>query len=379
MYGIEIRRELHMHPELQYDLPCTLSIIRRELESFGISYSEAYGKSGIVATINPEAPGKALGIRADIDALPIQEINDVPYKSLHEGKMHACGHDVHTAILLDTARKLTALKTPMKRRVKLIFQPAEESGGGAKQMVEAGAADDLAEIVALHVNVEPVGTVQFMDGPCNAACSKITFDFHGKSAHSSMQNFGADAILMAVHTISEAESFVAKCFPAGAPVVFNCGIIRGGNAANIICDHCSITCHLRSWEDSHLEKLHAAVCEIAKHNASLFGGEVEIHSGGINPVLVHDPAVTAHMRKAAAEIVGKENIREMKRVMASEDFSFFAQKVPATMMRLGCGNREKGFVHSVHTPNFDIDESAIDIASDIYVKYLLNRMSEENE
>ncbi|MBQ1256812.1 MAG: amidohydrolase [Clostridia bacterium] len=377
MYGIDIRRELHMHPELGYDLPCTLAIIRRELEKLGISYSEEYGKSGIVATINPDAPGKALAIRADIDALPIQEINDVPYKSLHEGKMHACGHDVHTAILLDTARKLTELKTPLKRRIKLIFQPAEESAGGARQMVEAGAVDDVSEIIAIHVNVEPVGTVMFMDGPCNAACSKVTFDFHGKSAHSSLQSFGADAIMMAVHTVTETESYLAKCFPSGAPVVFNCGTIKGGNAANIIADHCTITCHMRAWEDAHLQKLHDAVCEIAKHNAGLYGGEVEIHSSGVNPVLVHDPVITAHMRKAAAEVVGKENIREMKRVMASEDFSFFAKKVPATMMRLGCGNAEKGFVHSVHTPNFDIDERGIDIGSEIYVRYLLNRMEEE--
>jgi len=377
MYGIDIRRELHMHPELAYDLPCTLSIVRRELTKFGIPFTEEYGKSSIVATVNPDAPGKALAIRADMDALPITEMNDVPYKSLHEGKMHACGHDVHTAILLDTARKLVSLDTPLKKRVKLVFQPAEESGGGAKQMVEAGAADDIEEIVAIHVNNEPVGTVFFMDGPCNAACCKATLDFHGKNAHSSIQQNGADAIMMAVHTINAAENYVAKRFPAGSHVIFNCGVIHGGTAGNIIADRCSITCHMRSWEDDQLEQLHDAVCEIAESNAKLYGGSVEIHSSGINPVLVHDPAVTAHMKKAAAEIVGEENVKQMNRVMGSEDFSVFAQKAPATMMRLGCGNKEKGIVHSVHTPVFDVDERAIDIASDIYVRYLLNRMEEE--
>lgn len=377
MYGVDIRRELHMHPELNFNLPCTLNIVRRELNRFGVPFTEEYGKSGIVALINNNAPGKALAIRADMDALPIQEINDVPYKSLHDGKMHACGHDVHTAILLDTARKLTEVKTPLTKRVKLIFQPSEEGLGGARQMVEAGVVDDVQEIVAIHVNVQPVGTVSFMDGPCNAACSRLTLEFRGKSAHSSIQQAGADAIMMAVHTLSAAETFLSKCFPSTSPVIFNCGTIQGGTAPNIIADFCRITCHMRAWEDDHLEKLLNGVCEIAKANAALFGGSVEIQSSGILPVLVHDPAVTLHMRKAAAEIVGENNIREMSRVMGSEDFSIFAQKVPATMMRLGCGNKEKGIIHNVHTPNFDVDERAIDIASDIYVRYLLNRMKDE--
>ncbi len=374
MYGIEIRRELHMHPELRFDLPYTLGVVRRELNRFGIPFSEAYGRSSIVATLAEDQPGKALAIRADMDALPIAEANCVPYKSLNEGKMHACGHDVHTAVLLDTARKLSAFRTRLNRPVMLIFQAAEESGGGARLMAEDGVLRDVEEIVSLHVNAEEVGTAYFMDGPCNAACALLKLDFTGKSAHSSMQASGRDAILMAVHALSAIESYLAKCFQAGSVVLFNAGKIEGGTAGNIIAEHCTVSCHARSWEDGLLDRLIEAVGTITKNTAEMFGGTGVMTVSGKTPVLVQDPGVTSRLRKAAEEILGKENVHDMKRVMASEDFAEFARQIPATMMRLGCGNQEKGIVHSVHTPRFDIDERAIDKGSDIFVRYLTNRM-----
>ena len=374
MYGIDIRRELHMHPELQFDLPYTLGVVRRELNHLHIPFTEAYGKSSIVATLAGNQPGKALAIRADMDALPITEANDIPCKSLYEGKMHACGHDVHTAILLDTARKLTAFLSRLNRPVKLIFQAAEEGGGGAQLMVADGVLDDVEEIVALHVNAEEIGTAYFMDGPCNAACCHIDLNFGGKSAHSSMQASGSDAILMAAHALTAIESYLAKCFQAGSVVLFNAGVIKGGTASNIIAERCTVSCHLRAWEDSLLDKLIEAVGEITQSTAKIFGGTCVMDSSGKTPVLVQDAAVTARLRNAAEEILGKENVHDMKRVMASEDFAAFARQVPATMMRLGCGNKERGIVHAVHTPFFDIDERAIDMGSDIYVRYLKNRM-----
>lgn len=375
MYGIEIRRELHSHPELLFDLTYTLGVVRRELSAMHIPFTERYGKSSIAATLAGDRPGKALAIRADMDALPLQEKNDVPYKSLYEGRMHACGHDVHTAILLDTARKLTLIREQLTRPVLLVFQAAEEGGGGARYMVEDGVLENVEEIIATHVNAEETGTALFMSGPCNAACCRIQMDFYGKSAHSSAQENGSDAILMAAQALNAVEVFLAKRFPATVPVLFNAGKIEGGNAANIIADHCTVSCHLRSWEDEWLDRLIEGVQEIVQTTAKMYGGTGEAIVTGKMPVLVQDEQVTARMREAAEQVLGRENVHDMRRVMASEDFAYFAQKIPATMMRLGCGNREKGITHSVHTPYFDIDERGIDIGSDIYVRYLKNRMN----
>ena len=375
MYGIDIRRELHMHPELAFDLPYTLGVVRRELNRFDIPFTEKYGKSSIVATLAGDKPGKALAIRADMDALPITEANDVPYKSLYEGRMHACGHDVHTAILLDTARKLSMMRGLLTRPVMLVFQAAEESGGGGRRMVADNVLENVEEIVALHVNAEEVGTVQFMPGPCNAACSGLQLEFIGKNAHSSVQQNGADAIMMAVQSLTAIEAYLAKCFPATVPVLFNAGRIEGGTARNTIADRCTVQCHLRSWENKWLDKLITGVKDIAENTAHTFGGTCEVTVVGYTPVLVNNPDVNARMRAAAEQVLGVEQVHDLKRVMGSEDFSYFAQAVPATMMRLGCGNRERGLKHGVHTDVFDIDERAIDIGSEIYIRFLKNEMN----
>ena len=371
MYGIDIRRELHMHPELKFELDYTLGVVRRELTKFGIPFTEKYGKSSIVATINEDPSKKAIAIRADMDALPITEKNDVPYKSLYEGRMHACGHDVHTAILLDTARKLVSVKDRINRPVKLIFQAAEEGGGGGKLMVNDGVLDDVEEIIATHINTTEVGNAQYIYGPCNSACTRLTLEFFGKGAHSAMQENGADAILMAVQAISNIESYMAKRIPATLPVLFNAGTIEGGTAVNIIAEHCKVCCHLRSWDDAALEKLVEAVRDIVESAGRFYGGKGVMECTGITPVLVHEKGATDRVKAAAEAVLGESHVYAMNRVMGSEDFAVFAQKVPASMLRLGGGNKAKGITSPVHTNIFDVDERCIDLGSEIYIKYLL--------
>lgn len=374
MYGINIRRELHMHPEVGFDLPYTLSVVRRELSRFGIPFTEKYCKSSIVATINANSPKKALAIRADMDALPIIEVNDVPYKSLYEGKMHACGHDVHTAILLDMARKLLENKYKLTRPIKLIFQSAEEGGGGGRLMVNDGVLDEVEEIIAIHVNTTEVGNAQFIYGPSNSACAHLKIEFFGTSAHSAMQEHGADAILMAVQALSAIENYIAKRIPACTPVLFNAGTIEGGTASNIIAQYCSVNCHVRSWDDTVLDKLLDAIDDIVESTARILGGKGTVQNSGTTPVLVHDNKVTDHIRLAAEQVLGKEHVYEMTRAMASEDFAVFAQQCPASMLRLGAGNKQKGITSPVHTNSFDVDERCINLGSEIYVAYLKNRM-----
>lgn len=373
MYGSDIRRELHMHPELGFDLPYTTGVVRRELTKLGIPFTEKYGKSSITAYLNGDRSGKYIAIRADMDALPITEMNGVPYRSLNEGHMHACGHDVHTAILLDTARKLLPLTNRIARPVKLIFQAAEEYSAGAKLMVEDGVLDDVEEALSVHVNPSEVGSVQFIYGAANSACASLTLRFLGKGVHSSMQENGADAILMAANALNSIESYFSKRVPAEVPLIFNAGKIEGGSAGNIIADRCTVTCHIRSWNDEILEKALGDIREIAQSSARIFGGSAVMEDVILTPTMMHEKQVTDRLRSAAEQVLGPKQITVISRVMSSEDFAFFSQKVPACMLCLSAGNKERGITSPVHTNTFDVDERCIDLGSDIFVRYLLDR------
>ena len=252
-YVINARRQLHMYPEIGFDLDRTLSFIRAELEKMGVEYTEKYGKSSMVATINPEKSRFTIGIRADIDALPITEETDLPFKSKIDGQMHACGHDAHGAIALDTCRRLNEMREKINCRVKIIFQAAEEyPPSGAKLMVEDGVMEDIDCIVALHVGPgKSVGTISVLAGPENATSDGFHLEFYGKTAHAAAQQSGVDAIMMAVKAYTEIEFMIAKEIKATDPIIFNVGAIHGGVANNIVCDHCSMYCTLRTHKNEN--------------------------------------------------------------------------------------------------------------------------------
>ncbi len=375
-YAVNLRRELHMYPELQFDLPRTLALVRRELDAAHIPYTEKYGRSCIVATLNEEKSHFTIGIRADMDALPITQRNDVPYKSKIDGQMHACGHDAHTAILIDTAKRLFAMKDEISCRVKFLFQSAEEGGAGAKTMVDDGVMDDIDCVIALHVayNVE-VGKIAFIEGPGNAVSNGFRLDFYGKSAHPAIQQDGIDAIAMAFKAYSAIELAVAKEVKPTVPFVFNCGAIHGGVAKNSICDHVEMLCTMRSWDDATDVRMENRVRKIIAAVAEESGGRAELTPFARYPIVENNPRMVALAKKAAISVVGEENIEPYARTMGGEDFAFMAREKPGCMFRLGTRNPAKDCVYSTHQDRFDLDEDALELGARIFVKFVLDNMN----
>lgn len=373
MNVIELRRELHRHPEIAFDLPNTLAVVRRELDRIGISFTEKYGKSGIVATINPEKEGFTVGLRADMDALPVTEANDVPYKSEVPGKMHACGHDAHTSILLGTAERLFACRERIGR-VRLIFQPAEESNPGGAALMVADGAGKLADVfAALHC--QPgirAGQISVSGGDYNAESNSFFLHFKGKNAHVQNQEDGVDAIAMAVSAYSQIETYVAKRICARSVVIFNAGTIHGGKAHNVICDECYMSCTLRTWEDGAAPKILADFSKILDGVALSYGGEAWLELTKTNRIVHNDPSVAAALRKSAETVLGAENIIEWPREMGAEDFSCFSREKPSCMFRLGVDGRDGTCHGGLHQSDFDLDESALEVGIGVFTQFVLD-------
>ena len=375
-YAREIRHELHRFPEIGFELPKTLALLRRELDAMGVEYTEKFGKSGIVATINPEKSHYTIAIRADMDALPITEATDVPFKSEHEGKMHACGHDAHTAIALATLRELNSIKDKISCRVKFIFQPAEEfAPSGAMLMANDGVMDDIDEIVALHVDPDiDAGAVAFIPEYMNATSNGFMLDFYGKSCHVAYQQYGVDAIMMAMRAYMDIEFVIAKEISAREPIIFNVGAIHGGETNNVVCNHASMFCTLRTHNDDTARYVVDKIKRIGEAVASTAGGRFEYTQKKYYPTVYNNPEIEAKLRLAAKKVVGEKNIFEKKRGMGGEDFSYFSNIKPGCMFRLGIKNEALGMTHGLHTALFNIDELGIDTGVEIFKTYVLDNM-----
>ena len=375
-YAAEMRRKFHMCPEVGFDLDETLALLRAELDKIGVPYTEKYGKSSIVATVNEEKSRFTIGIRADIDALPMKEENDVPYKSRHEGKMHACGHDAHCAVALATLAEIYRLRDKINCRVKFIFQSAEEyTTSGARLMAEDGVMDGIDCIAALHCDpIYTVGQVGFRNGAQGAISDGILLEFFGKSTHAAFQQGGVDAIMMAVRAYSSIEFMIAKEMPALTPVVFNAGSIEGGKTNNIIADYCKIYCTLRTHTEDVEEKALRRIREICEYTAKCAGGSAKFTHVKHYPIVYNDERLTDKMRAAAAKVVGEKNVLPKMRTMGGEDFSYFAMRKPGCMMRLGVTTPGKPVI-GLHRPNFDIDEKALGIGVEVFKTFIFDNMN----
>ncbi len=377
-YVIEMRRELHKYPEIGFDLEKTLGIVKRELDKMGVEYTEKYGKSSIVATVNPEKSQFTIGIRADMDALPIEEANDIPYRSCIKGQMHACGHDAHTAILLDTARRINEMRDKINCRVKFIFQSAEEyPPSGARLMADDGIMNDIDCVIALHVDSTfDVGAIGLSAGPQNATSDGFYLEFYGTPAHVANQQEGSDAIMMAVKAYTDIEFMIAKEIKAIDPVIFNVGAINGGVTNNIICDKCTMYCTLRTQKEANADYILTKIKQIIASVAEISGGKAEFVESKHYPIVDNDPVITEKIRLAAIKAVGEENVIP-KRIqsMGGEDFSYFAKQKPGCMFRLGVRNEELGYTIGVHNDKFMIDESSLQKGSDVFVNFVLDNMN----
>ena len=374
-YAVDIRRRLHKYPELGFDLEKTLTLLKGELSKIGVDYTEKYGKSSIVATINPKKVGYTIGIRADMDALPITEENDVEYKSCIEGQMHGCGHDAHTAIALTALKELYEVKDKINCRVKFLFQSAEESYCGAKYMAEDGIMEDIDCIIALHVDSNcPVGEVLLITDESNANVDNFYLEFFGKTAHVARQQNGIDANMLAIKAYTAIELMLAKEVKYDKVALFNAGEIHGGTANNVISDYCRMNCTLRTWDDETEKALLEKIEEIIRLNAQLSGGNAKLTPTAHYPVLINDREITQKLKVSAVKIVGEEHIGKYERSTGGEDFAYFARLKPACMFRLGVANEEKRKPYATHTSKFDIDEEALDIGVRIFKQFVFDNM-----
>lgn len=362
----EFRHHLHMHPELSYEEFETMEYVSRILIEHNISHEKGVGKTGIVAMIRNEyhpIDMPCIGLRADLDALPILEENDVPYRSKVDGLMHACGHDVHTSILLGAAIILNEMKDQLPRPVKLVFQPGEEKNpGGATLMIRDGVLSNPAvkEMYALHVFPDlEVGKVGFKEGIYMASCDEIHLTINGKGGHGATPHQCIDPIVVGANIVLQLQQIVSrKCDPK-IPCVLSFGHFEAMGATNIIPSKAHLKGTFRTMNEEWRHEALRLIEEQIRSIAHSHGATVDLIISQGYPYLENDPTVTSSMREKAIQFLGQDNVIELPIRLTSEDFSYYSQEIPVCFFRLGVRNEEKGIVHGVHHPRFDIDESAL--------------------
>ena len=358
------RRHIHANPELSFKEFKTAAFVADKLKALGITPTEGVAGTGLVATIEGKNPhSKVVALRADMDALPIVEANDVPYKSTVEGVMHACGHDVHTSSLLGVAKILTELKDEFEGTVKLIFQPGEETApGGASIMIKEGALQNPApsKIIGQHVLPQmPTGKVGFRSGKYMASADEIYFTVHGKGGHGAMPELCIDPVLVTSHIIVALQQIVSRNASPKMPSVLTIGKVIANGATNVIPNKVEVAGTFRTFNEEWREKALQTLSKMATSIAEGMGATCEMNIVRGYPFLVNEPKLTAQMRAAAVEFMGAENVVDLDLWLAAEDFAYYSQQMDACFYRLGTGNVEKGITSGVHTPTFDIDEQAL--------------------
>lgn len=375
-YILQIRHTLHEYPELAFDLPKTLALVRRELEAMGIPYTEKYGRSSIAAYINPDCKGFSIGIRADMDALPLTEKTGLPFASKHPGIMHACGHDAHTAMLLGTAKALKSIEDQLKCRVVLVFQACEEGAlSGAREMVEDGLMDEIDTIIGVHIeNWLDAGTVGVGVGACMAASHPIHIEFFGKTAHATLPQSGINALAMAVNTYNGIQNMLATRIDPFAKYVCCVGMLSAGSTDNVIPDYAQMKISLRNYDTKLESFIVENIRTIAENAAAQQGGTMVFHEEAKALPVINDDRVREAVLRSAEKVVGADMLRDMPIKMSSEDFSFYVDKKPGAFIRLGTRNPEKGCVTLPHNNDFMLDEDALDVGSKVCVQFVLDNM-----
>ncbi len=360
---IEHRRYLHANPELSYKEFNTSKYVSEKLQAYGLM-PRAVATTGLVVEIQGKnAAKKMIALRADMDALPIEEENEVPYKSKIPGVMHACGHDVHTSSLLGTSKILNEVKNDFEGTVRLIFQPGEEkTPGGASYLIKDGVLTNPqpSGIIGQHVfPLLPAGKIGFREGMYMASCDEIYLKVIGKGGHGATPDLAIDPIVIASHIIIALQQVISRNASPKQPTVLTFGKIMGKGATNIIPNEVKIAGTFRAmneeWRESALHKIR----KMAESIAEGMGGKCEVEILRGYPFLKNNPDLTRRIRAAAEAYVGKDNVEDLDITLTAEDFAYYSQIIPASFYRLGTRNEAKGITSYVHTPTFDIDEDAL--------------------
>jgi len=364
---VRIRHHLHAHPELSFQEYETSIFIKTELDKLNIPYS-SMAETGIVALIKGKNPEKkTIALRADIDALPILEANQVEYKSKNDGVMHACGHDVHTTSLLGAARILSETSDQFEGTIKLIFQPGEERlPGGASIMIKEGVLQNPkpAAIIGQHVMAYiPAGKVGFRSGMYMASADEIYLTVKGKGGHAAMPEMNIDPVLITSHIIVAMQQVISRNASPKIPSVLSFGKVIADGATNVIPNEVKVEGTFRTLDEEWRNKAHLKIKKLAESMAESMGGECDVEIRKGYPFLKNHPETTEKAKACAIEYLGEENVVDLDIWMAAEDFAWYSQETDACFYRLGIRNEEKGITSGVHTPTFDIDESALEIGA----------------
>jgi amidohydrolase len=368
---VALRRDFHAHPELAFEEVRTSGIVAERLEAMGLSARRNVGRTGVLATVQGARPGRTVLLRADMDALPIHEENDVPYRSQNAGRMHACGHDCHTSILLGIAKRLVAERADLKGAVRLCFQPAEEIGGGADAMIQDGALNDPRPDAAfgLHVwQTLDLGTIGITPGPFMAAVDEFEVTVSGKGAHAAMPHAGIDPVVCAAHIVTALQSIASRRVNPLLEVVVSVTQLKAGSAFNIIPESAWMNGTVRVFDPETWKTLPEEFERVCRGVADAFGCRVEVRYTRHNRPTVNDPAMAALAREAAIEVVGEENVLDDVRTMGGEDFSAFLAQVPGCFIAVGSRNVARGLTWDHHHPRFDVDEAALGIGAEVLLR-----------
>jgi amidohydrolase len=357
------RRHLHAHPELSFHEVETSVFVANKLEELGLEYHKM-ADTGLVALIKGEKPSdKVIALRADMDALPITEANDVPYKSTNVGVMHACGHDVHTSSLLGTAKILTDLKSQFGGTIKLIFQPAEEKlPGGASLMIKEGVLENPKPHAVLGQHVMPLidaGKVGFRAGKYMASTDELYVTVKGKGGHGAQPQQNIDPVIITAHILTALQQVVSRFADPKSPSVLSFGKVIANGATNVIPNEVYLEGTFRTMDEKWRDEAHKRMKKMAEGIAESMGASCEFNIMRGYPFLINEEKVTARARAAAEEFLGKENVLDLDIWMAAEDFAYYSQAASSCFYRLGTRNEARGIISSVHTPTFDIDEIAL--------------------
>ena len=359
---IEIRRDLHRHPELGLEEHRTSARVQARLDEIGVEHRDGLGGTGVLGLLRGRGE-RAVALRADLDALPIEDAKDVPYRSQVAGKMHACGHDVHTTILLGAARLLAGMEEELPGTVKLLFQPAEETVGGARLLIAEGALEDppVAAVFGLHVEPDvEVGRIELRYGQRNASSDAVTLVVHGRSGHGAYPADTVDAIVVAAQVISALQTVVSRNVDARDAAVVSFGKIGGGVAGNVVANRVELEGTVRCLDPAIRERVLERLRETAEGVAGGLGGRAEVLIEPSYPPLVNDDVMVDLVRRSAVQVVGEDNVLVKPTPnMGVEDFAYYLRRVPGAFFSLGVRNEAAGIVHTVHHERFDVDESCM--------------------
>ncbi|MBE9584966.1 amidohydrolase [Mucilaginibacter sp. JRF] len=357
------RRHLHANPELSFHEVQTSAFVARKLEEMGLEYHKM-ADTGLVALIKGDKPSdKVIALRADMDALPIVEANDVPYKSQNPGVMHACGHDVHTSSLLGTAKILTQLKSEFGGTVKLIFQPAEEKlPGGASLMIKEGVLENPKPDAVIGQHVMPLidaGKVGFRAGKYMASTDELYVTVKGKGGHGAQPQQNIDPVIITAHILTALQQVISRFADPKSPSVLSFGKVIANGATNVIPNEVYLEGTFRTMDEAWRQEAHKRMKKMAEGIAESMGGSCEFNIMKGYPFLINEEKLTNNARSHAEDYLGKENVLDLDIWMAAEDFAYYSQVANSCFYRLGTRNEERGITSSVHTPTFDVDETSL--------------------